>query len=69
MFVLAFPFFFSEVQFSSSYVTFCIDKSKTHQLREGRSVVITETCLCTLHRMYMSKAQIAVDCDEYLFHP
>ena len=65
--------FFSELQFSSSYVTFCIGKSKTNQLREGRSVVITDTrsstCPCALHRMYMSKALIAVDFDDYLIHP
>ena len=48
-----------------------IDKRKTNRLREGRSVVITETrsstCPCALHTMYMSKAQIAVDCDEYIY--
>lgn len=61
------------VQFSSGSVTIFIEKSKTDQVREGRSVVITETrsssCPCDLLRAYMSKARIAVNSDDHLFRP
>ena len=52
---------------------FFIEKSKTDQLREGRSVVIVVTrsssCPRYLLRAYMSKAHVAGNSDEYLFHP
>lgn len=61
------------VQFSSGYVTIFIEKNKTNQLRECRSVIIAEThcstCPCALVRAYMRKAQIVKNSDEFLFRP
>ena len=37
------------VQFSSDYLTILIEKIKTYQLREGKSVVIAETRSATAH--------------------
>ena len=60
-----------DVQFNEGYITISIEKSKTDQLREGRSVVIAEsssiTCPCSLLKLYMHKAQIPKNSDEYLF--
>ena len=60
-----------DVQFNEGYVKISIEKSKTDQLREGRSVVIAEsssiTCPCSLLKLYMLKAQITENSDEYLF--
>ena len=62
-----------DVQFNEGFITFNIEKSKTDQLREGRSVVIAElcsdTCPCTLLKLYMPKAHIADKSDKYLFRP
>ncbi|XP_068684808.1 tyrosine recombinase EUBREC_2677-like [Montipora foliosa] len=72
MFILAFSGFLRsselcvirsrDVQFNEGYLTISIEKSKTDQLREGRSVVIAEsssiTCPCSVLRLYMYKAQI-----------
>ena len=83
MFVLAFSGFFNSselcfirskhFQFRSSYITIFIEKRKTDQLREGRSVVIAVThsssCPCYLLRAYMSKAHVVGNSDEYLFRP
>ena len=80
MFLLAFSGFFRsselcpirsrDVQFNESYVTISIEKRKTDQLiKGGRSVVIAEsssdTCPCSLLKLYMQKAQIPVNSDEY----
>ncbi|CAH3108760.1 unnamed protein product, partial [Pocillopora meandrina] len=81
MFILAFSGFLRsselcvmrsrDVQFNEGYITISIEKSKTDQLREGRSVVIAEsasiTCPCSLLKLYMHKAQIPENSDEYLF--
>ena len=81
MFILAFSGFLRSselcvilsrnVQFNEGYVTFSIEKSKTDQLREGRSVVITESSSvmgpCSLLKRYMHNAQIPENSDEYLF--
>ncbi|XP_020607326.1 uncharacterized protein LOC110046006 [Orbicella faveolata] len=81
MFILAFSGFLRsselwvirsrDVQFNEGYLTISIEKSKTDQLREGRSVVIAEssstTCRCSLLKLYMHKAQIPKNSDEYLF--
>ena len=81
MFILAFSGFLRsselplihsrDVQFNEGYVTISIEKSKTDQLREGRSVVIAESssikCPCSLLRRYMHKAQIPENLNEYLF--
>jgi len=81
MFILAFSGFLRsselcvirsrDVQFNEGYITISIEKSKTDQLREGRSVVIAEsssiTCPCSLLRLYMHKAQTPENSDEYLF--
>ena len=81
MFILAFSGFLRsselcvirsrDVQFNEGYVKISIEKSKTDQLREGRSVVIAEsssiTCPCSLLKLYMLKAQIPENSDEYLF--
>ena len=70
MFILAFSGFLRsselcvirsrDAQFNEGYLTISIEKSKTDQLREGRSVVIAEsssiTCPCSLLRLYMHKA-------------
>ena len=83
MFILAFSGFLrsselcairsKDVQFNEGFITINIEKSKTDQLREGRSVVIAEscsdTCPRTLLKLYMQKAQIADNSDEYLFRP
>ena len=81
MFILAFSGFLGsselcvirsrDVQFNEGYLTISVEKSKKDQLREGRSVVIAEsssiTCPCSLLRLYMHKAQIPENSDEYLF--
>jgi integrase len=81
MFILAFSGFLRrselcvmrsrDVQFNEGYVTISIEKSKTDQLREGRSVVIAKsssnTCQCSLLKLYMQKAQIPENSDGYLF--
>ena len=83
MFVLAFSSFprsvelclmrSKNVQFSSGYVTIFLEKNKTSQLRECRSVIIAEThsstCPCALLRAHMRKAQIVKNYDEFLFRP
>ena len=60
-----------DVQFNEGYVKISIEKSKTGQLREDRSVVIAEsstiTCLCFLLKLYLLTAQISENSDEYLF--
>jgi len=60
-----------DVQFNEGYLTISIEKSKTDQLREGRSVVIagssSTTCMCSLLKLYMRKAQFPENSDEYLF--
>ena len=67
MFILAFSGFLRsselcvirsrDVQFNEGYVKISIEKSKTNQLREGRSVVIAEsssiTCPCSLLKLYI----------------
>lgn len=59
------------VQFSSGYVTIFIEKNKTNQLRECRSVIIAEThcstCPCALVRAYMRKAQIVKNLTSFFF--
>lgn len=81
MFILAFSGFLRssefcvirsrDVQFNEDYLTITIEKSKTYQLREGRADVIAEssstTCPCSLLKLYMHKAQIPENSDEYLF--
>lgn len=81
MFILAFSGFLRsselcvmrsrDVQFNEGYITISIEKSKTDQLREGRSVAIAESssiaCPCSLLNLYMHKAQIPENSDEYLF--
>ena len=81
MFILAFSGFLRsselcvirgrDVQFGEGYVKISVEKSKTDQVREGRSVVIAEsssiTFLCSLLNVYMLKAQIPENSDEYLF--
>jgi len=81
MFILAFSSFLRsselyvihsrDVQLNKGYLTISLEKSKTDQLREGRSVVIAEslstTCPCSLLKLYMHKAQILENSDEYLF--
>ena len=81
MFILAFSGFLRsselcvirsrDVQFNEGYITISTEKSNTDQLREGRSVVITEsssiTCPCSLLKLYMHKAQIPENSGEYLF--
>ncbi len=83
MFILAFSGFLrsselcvirsKDVLFSEGFMTIKFEKSKTDQLREERSVVIaetrTDTCPCTLLKLYMQKAVIADNSDEYLFRP
>ena len=58
-----------DVQFNEGYVKISLEKSKTDQLREGRSVAITESssiaCLCSLLTLYMLKAQIPENSDKY----
>ena len=81
MFILAFSGFLRssalcvirsrDVQVNEGYVKISIEKSKTDQLRQGRSVVIDEslsfTCPCSLLKLYMLKAQIPENSDDYLF--
>ena len=80
MFILAFSSFLRsselsvirsrDVQFNEGYVKISIEKSKTDQLREGRSVVIAESssimCQCSLLKLCMLKAQIPGNSDEYI---
>lgn len=62
-----------DVQFNEGFIVINIEKSKTDQSREGRSLVIAESrsdsCPCTLLKLYMKKAQIADNSDQYLFRP
>lgn len=71
MFILAVSGFLRSSELCEGYITISIEKSKTDQLREGRSVVIAEsssiTCPCSLLKLYMHKAQIPENSDEYLF--
>lgn len=60
-----------DVQCNEGFVKISLEKSKTDQLREGRSVVIAEsssfTCPCSLLKLYIFEAQIPENSDEYLF--
>ena len=62
-----------DVQFNEGYGKINIEKSKTNQMGEGRSVIIAESsasmCPCSLLKLHMLKAQIPENSDEYLFRP
>ena len=83
MFVIAFSGFLRsselcfirsrDVEFNEGFVTINVAKSKTDQLREGKSIVIAESgscnCPCTLLKSYMLTAGIIDGSDEFVFRP
>lgn len=84
MFVLSFAGFLrssevlelrrGDVEFSEGFVSLTIGKSKTDQLRDGHSVVLSEVKDCTvcpvkMLQRYLEKANINLRTNEYLFRP
>lgn len=63
----------SDIVYKSDHMEINIVKSKTDQLREGKTLVIAETggdlCPVKLLQLYLSKAEIPDNSKEYIFRP
>lgn len=63
----------SDIIYKSDHIEINIVKSKTDQLREGKTLVIAETrgdlCPVKLLMLYLSKAEIPDNSKEYIFRP